>query len=203
MIATALTSTTGIVAIAAAAAAAVALIAAAALALTLRRVQQRQRIVLGEEGRRDLIAHAASLQQAFSALEDEMTGAAESLGARLGAVEDALRGTISHRSLVHYDAYNETSGRQSLSIALLDAERTGLVISCIHHRDQARVYAKELRRGQADRELSPEEAEAVQLALSSQPPDDAEGMSGAAGRNDGAPRRTRAPQETDGRRRAR
>ncbi len=67
---------------------------------------------------------------------------------------------------MRYDAYNELSGRQSMSIALLDGTRSGIVLSCIHHRDQARVYAKQVRQGHSELELSPEEAEAVQLALS-------------------------------------
>ena len=49
--------------------------------------------------------------------------------------------------------------------ALLDATRSGIVLSSIHHRDQARLYAKQVRDGQAELELSPEEAEAVRLAL--------------------------------------
>jgi Protein of unknown function (DUF4446) len=40
-----------------------------------------------------------------------------------------------------------------------------LVLSSIHHRDQARMYAKEVREGSSERELSPEENEAIQLAL--------------------------------------
>jgi len=53
-----------------------------------------------------------------------------------------------------------------MSIALLDGARSGIVLTCIHHRDQARVYAKQLREGLSELELSPEEAEAVRLALS-------------------------------------
>jgi hypothetical protein len=66
------------------------------------------------------------------------------------------------------------SGRQSTSIALLDAKRSGLVLSSIHHRDQARLYAKQLYEGQSELELSPEEDEAVRLALEGdgQPPAD-------------------------------
>ena len=54
-----------------------------------------------------------------------------------------------------------------MSIALLDGTRSGIVLSCIHHRDQARVYAKQVQGGRSELELSPEEAEAVRLALSS------------------------------------
>jgi hypothetical protein len=57
------------------------------------------------------------------------------------------------------------SGRQSMSIALLDSTQSGIVLSSIHHRDQARLYAKQIHAGRGELELSPEEAEAVQLAL--------------------------------------
>jgi hypothetical protein len=56
-----------------------------------------------------------------------------------------------------------------VSIALLDDERSGIVLSCIHHRDQARVYAKHMQDGEPELELSPEEAEAVRLALTLSP----------------------------------
>jgi hypothetical protein len=52
-----------------------------------------------------------------------------------------------------------------MSIALLDDEQSGIVLSCIHHRDQARVYGKQVLAGRGELELSPEEAEAVRLAL--------------------------------------
>ena len=74
--------------------------------------------------------------------------------------------TIAYRSLVRYDAYGEMSGRQSTSIALLDATRSGVVLSSIHHRDQARLYAKQVTRGKGELELSPEEEEAIKLAVS-------------------------------------
>jgi hypothetical protein len=72
---------------------------------------------------------------------------------------------------VRYDAYNEMSGRQSTSIALLDSRGSGIVISSIHHRDQARLYAKQVVGGRAELELSPEEEEAMHAALSGEVPD--------------------------------
>jgi hypothetical protein len=66
---------------------------------------------------------------------------------------------------VRYDAYGEMSGHQSTSIALLDARRSGVVLSSILHRDQARLYAKRVDAGRGEIELSPEEQEAVRLAL--------------------------------------
>ena len=87
--------------------------------------------------------------------------------------EQRLDGAIAYRSLVRYDAYGEMSGRQSTSIALLDANRSGIVLSSIHHRDQARMYAKQVRAGRGELELSPEEEEAVRTALDGRPAADA------------------------------
>jgi hypothetical protein len=164
MAVTSITDTQGILAIVAAAVALIALIACAMLALKLRRLRRAQLLVLGEQGARDMVAHAADMQDAFEALRGYVEDAATRLDERLAVAETALRGSIAHRSLVRYDAYNELSGHQSTSIALLDEERSGIVLSCIHHRDQARVYAKQVHGGQGELELSPEEAEAVRIA---------------------------------------
>ncbi len=160
-----ITDTQGIIAIAAAAVAVAALLGCIALSISVRRLRGAQRMVLGEHDRQDVVAHAAGMQEAFEALREYLDEAAARLDGRLAGVEAALRGTISHRALVRYDAYNELSGQQSMSIALLDDEQSGIVLSCIHHRDQARVYGKQVRGGRGELELSPEEAEAVRLAL--------------------------------------
>jgi uncharacterized protein DUF4446 len=160
-----ITDAQGIVALAAGALALIALIACAALSVSVRRLRRAQRLVLGERGEQDLVAHAATVQEAFGELHSYAQETATRLDGRLAAVEVALRGRIAHRALVRYDAYNELSGQQSMSIALLDDEQSGIVLSCIHHRDQARVYGKQVHGGRGELELSPEEAEAVRLAL--------------------------------------
>jgi hypothetical protein len=91
--------------------------------------------------------------------------AAERLDGRMETAERRLDRAMAYRALIRYDAYGEMSGRQSTSIALLDANRSGVVLSSIHHRDQARLYAKEVREGKPELELSPEEDEAIRRAL--------------------------------------
>jgi uncharacterized protein YlxW (UPF0749 family) len=159
-----LTSTVGIVAIAAGAVAVVALALSGGLAIRLRRVRSDQRTVLGDR-QLDLVSHAASLQDQFEALNDYVQDVAARLDQRMGTAEQRLDGAIAYRSLIRYDAYGEMSGRQSTSIALLDASRSGVVLSSIHHRDQARLYAKQVRAGRGELELSPEENEAIRIAL--------------------------------------
>jgi hypothetical protein len=160
-----LSSTVGIVALVAAALALVAVCLAAVLSRQLRRLRADQRAVLGEQSAQDLVAHAAALDASFRALHDDVSATAERLDGRLAVVEARLDGAITHCGLIRYDAYHEMSGRQSTSIALLDSKRSGVVLSSIHHRDQARLYAKQVSEGAAELRLSPEEEEALRLAL--------------------------------------
>jgi hypothetical protein len=175
------TDTQGIIAIAAGAVALLALLGCVSLSIAVRRLRRAQRLVLGEHGEADVVAHAASMQEAFAALRDHVEETAARLDERLGGAEAALRGAIAYRALVRYDAYNELSGQQSMSIALLDEEQSGIVLSCIHHRDQARVYGKQVHAGRGELELSPEEAEAVRLAVAGGPSGAAEDLAGRQG----------------------
>ena len=164
-----LTSTTGIVALAAGGVAVLALFLAAFLAVRMRRIRQAQSAVLGGGEQRDLVAHAQRLEDAFGQLREWVEETMEHIGQRMNHTEHRLDGCISHTALVRYDAYNELSGHQSNSIALLDERRTGVVLSSIVHRDQARLYVKQLHEGEAEIALSPEEQQAVDTALGAKP----------------------------------
>ena len=165
-----LTEPAGLVALAAGALALVALVVTIVLAVKLRRVRANQEVVMGAGGRDDLVAHASTLQQAFEALHGRVEEVAERLDGRMAAAEHRLDGAIAHRALVRYDAYGELSGHQSISLALLDTARNGVVLSCIAHRENARLYCKQVFDGRGEHELSPEEDEAIRLALTAEAP---------------------------------
>jgi Protein of unknown function (DUF4446) len=160
-----LNTTQGIVALAAAALALIAFVWAAVLALKLRRLRSNQRAVLGQDGERDLVEQATGLEVAFVQLRDWVEETSRHLEQRMGSAEERIDGCVAHTALVRYDAYNEMSGQQSSSVALLDAHRSGVVVSSIAHRDQARVYVKQVHEGQSELELSPEEQEAIATAM--------------------------------------
>lgn len=160
-----LTDPAGIVALAAAGLALIALIALTVLAVRVRRLRAAQTVVLGPAGREDLVAHANGLHQAFDALHERVEEVAANLEDRMAGAEARLDGAIAYRALVRYDAYGELSGRQSSSLALLDAHGDGVVLSCITHRDTARLYCKHVIGGRGEHELSPEEDEAIATAL--------------------------------------
>ena len=160
-----LTDPAGLVALAAGAVALLALIIALVLAVKLRRLRGAQQVVLGSGGRDDLVAHANNLQAAFEALHGRVEEVAERLDARMAAAEQRLDGAIAYRALVRYDAYGELTGHQSTTLALLDAQHSGVVLSSIANRETARLYCKQVHGGEGELELSPEENEAIRLAL--------------------------------------
>jgi len=154
----------GVVALAAAGVSVAALVWAALLTVRVRRLRADQRAILAS-GQADLVEHAAGLQEAFVELQTRSEALAEQLEHRMGEAEHRLDGALAYRSLVRYDAFGELTGHQSTTIALLDAEHNGVVLSAIANRDTARLYCKQVIGGEGEIELSPEESEAVRLAL--------------------------------------
>ncbi|HST18268.1 MAG TPA: DUF4446 family protein [Gaiellaceae bacterium] len=126
----------------------------------VRRVRDAQRLMLGG-GRRDLVEFAVSLQ----ARVDDLHRAVDEVAAGLQRVDRRVDGVVANSSIVRYDAYEDTGGHQSASLALLDSARSGVVVTAIQGRDYARIYMKELERGRASVDLSPEEQEAVERAM--------------------------------------
>jgi len=128
--------------------------------IRVKRVRDSQRSLLGG-GRRDLVDFAVSLQGRV----DDLNSAVDEVAAGLARVDRRVDGTVTNTAIVRYDAYEDTGGHQSASLALLDSARTGVVVTAIQGRDYARIYMKELDRGKASVALSPEEQEAVERAM--------------------------------------
>ena len=128
--------------------------------IRVRRVRDAQRVLIAG-GRKDLVEFAISLQGRI----DDLHKAVDEVAASLARVDRRIDGAVANRAIIRYDAYEDTGGHQSTSLALLDAARTGIVITAIQGRDYARIYMKELERGKASVALSPEEQEAVNRAM--------------------------------------
>ncbi len=126
----------------------------------LTRLREAQKVLLGG-GRSDLVEFSVSLQARI----DDLHRAVDEIAAGLARVDRRVDATLSNTAIVRYDAYEDTGGHQSGSVALLDSARTGVVVTAIQGRDYARIYLKEVERGKASVPLSPEEQEAVERAM--------------------------------------
>ncbi|MBQ9886856.1 MAG: DUF4446 family protein [Lachnospiraceae bacterium] len=67
--------------------------------------------------------------------------------------------------IVKYNAFQGMGGKSSFALALLTQGKNGIVINSIHGREMSSVYIKEIRKGECDTALSPEETEALDIAL--------------------------------------
>jgi len=148
------------VAVAACVVAGLALVVAVFLWHGFARVRAAQAVILGN-GTADLLDFAVSLQARI----DDLHRAVDEVAAGLSRVDRRVDGSVTNTAVVRYDAYEGTGGQQSASVALLDATRTGTVVTAIQGRDYARIYVKDLDRGRSSVALSPEEQEAVDRAM--------------------------------------
>ena len=126
----------------------------------VRRLREAQRMLIGG-GRKDLVEFAVSLQGRI----DDLHRAVDEIAAGLARVDRRIDESVTNSAIVRYDAYEDTGGHQSASLALLDSTRSGVVVTAIQGRDYARIYMKELERGKPSVALSPEEQEAVNRAM--------------------------------------
>ena len=126
----------------------------------VRRLRDAQRVLIGG-GRKDLVEFAVSLQGRI----DDVHKAIDEVAAGIARVDRRVDGAVANTAIVRFDAYEDTGGHQSASLALLDAARSGIVLTAIQGRDYARIYMKELDRGRPSVALSPEEQEAVERAM--------------------------------------
>src|SRR3954454_19873360 len=149
------------IAIGAAACAVVALFVALWIWLRVRRLRAAQSTLLGE-GKSDIVDFAVSLQGRI----DDLHRAVDEVASGLVRVDRRVDESVRNVSIVRYDAYEDTGGHQSASLARVSSQRTGVVVSALQGRDYARIYMKELDRGRPSIALSPEEAEAVERAMS-------------------------------------
>jgi hypothetical protein len=149
------------VAVAACCVAAISLVLAGLLWRRVGRLERGQEVVLAS-GSSDLLEFAVALQGRI----DDLHRAVDEVAAGLSRVDRRVDGAVTNTAVVRYDAYEGTGGQQSASVALLDATRTGTVVTAIQGRDYARIYVKDLDRGRSPVALSPEEQEAVERAMS-------------------------------------
>src|SRR5512145_2880056 len=130
-------STAAWIAIAACVVAALALLVVLFLFLRLRRMREAQLVLLGG-GKADLVDFAVSLQGRI----DDLHRAVDEVAGALSRVDRRIDDSLSKTSILRYDAYSDKAGQSSATFALLNASRTGVVVSAIQGRDYARIYMK-------------------------------------------------------------
>ncbi len=96
-------------------------------------------------------------------------GSEESVKKLEGKLADLDNRTLRHIQrveLLRYNPYDDTGGNISFSLALLDGQGNGYILTSLHARAGTRVFAKQVAGGKGQKyELSKEEQETVERAL--------------------------------------
>ena len=111
---------------------------------------------------KDTVLDAVRRSDAQSAA---VRGDVESLRGELASTKGDVADALRHVAVVRYDAFGDMGGRLSFTVALLDDTADGVVLSSIHGRSESRTYAKGVKAGQSEQSLSPEEQQAIELAM--------------------------------------
>jgi len=85
-------------------------------------------------------------------------------------IEQQTPGYLQRVGMVRYNAFPEVGSDLSYSVALLDGNGDGVVVSGIYGRDETRTFAKPIKRGQSTYRLTQEEEKAITLAHSNKTP---------------------------------
>jgi hypothetical protein len=129
------------------------------LVVQLRRMRRGQKLLLGAD-QHDLVEYAVGLLARVEHVESR----ADHVEQGLQQVTARLDGVLQRWALLRYDALEGTGGRQSVSLALLDAAANGMILTAIQDREYARIYIKQVTAGESDLDLSPEETRALEQA---------------------------------------
>ena len=146
----------------------IAVIALAAVALSLSRKQDAlkrryERFMQGRDAM-SLEEQMQSLAGDVSRLKKESKAYANDIDLLFAKHEDAVQNV----GLVKYDAFAEMGGRMSFALALLDERGSGVILNSVHSSTGCYSYAKRVTGGRCEINLSPEETEALNNALSQQ-----------------------------------
>ena len=148
-------------------------VAVAVLAARLRAVRRTYATLLaGGAGGEDLLAAVARQVEATERLRGKLNLVGRET-AQLRQRVSSLVGTV---GLTRYDAFPELGGQQSYSAAFLDEAGDGVVLSTINGRSETRSYAKPVRGGRSEHNLSEEERAAIAMAMGATNPNLASGV---------------------------
>lgn len=110
---------------------------------------------------------AKDLEDTISILEDEISKlkiAKEKTETELYSVNKKLKKSIRGLDLIRFNPFQDQGSNQSFAIGMLNEEGDGLVLSSLYSRERMSVFAKPIKNGKSDFELSAEEKEVLEKA---------------------------------------
>jgi len=88
----------------------------------------------------------------------------EELSEELKSLKEESKFSIKKVGLVRFNPFKEIGGDQSFSVALLNNNNSGVVITSLYTREGNRVYGKPIENSSSNYLLSAEEKQAIEIA---------------------------------------
>jgi hypothetical protein len=129
------------------------------LSVALFQVNRKNKLFFDDDSKnlRELVTRAINEYRAI-------TQRSAKIEESLDQIAKIINNSYQKLALVRYNPFSDTGSDQTFSLALLDLNNNGFVITSIHGRDLNRVYAKEIVNGKSRHNLSAEEEEAIRRA---------------------------------------
>ncbi len=133
--------------------------------IQLRKMNRFQKALFTSKNGIDLENLLVILEGRLKSLEQESSTAAENIA----NLYKQLQSAIQKIGIVKYSAFTEKDGGDySFSLALLDNEHNGLVLTNIYGRQQSRIYTKQIKHGKSNIPVTEEESSAINQAITNE-----------------------------------
>lgn len=127
----------------------------------VRKMRRRYEAMMSGSGIEDLESLLINLKNQSDMLEEEQ----REHKLLIEAAQTKMRGMKSKVAMKRYNAFGERGNDLSFSLAILDDNHNGIVLTSLHNRENSYIYSKPLDKGESQYPLSPEEKEVIALAL--------------------------------------
>jgi hypothetical protein len=110
---------------------------------------------------------AKDLEDTILILEQQiaqLNKAKENTEKEISVINSKLKKSIRGLETIRFNPFPDQGSNQSFAIGLLNEEGNGLVLSSLYSRERMSIFAKPIKNGKSDYELSTEEKEALQKA---------------------------------------
>jgi hypothetical protein len=96
---------------------------------------------------------------------DEVKGKSEQIASLYNDLDKRIENCIQKTSVVRYRAFDDVGSDLSFSIALLDENNNGVILTGIYGRQESTTYAKPIDKGISRYDLSEEEQQVLKEAM--------------------------------------
>lgn len=142
------------------------LIVVVILMIRIGKMNKRYKKLVGNSSIENVDDLLMSMQEGIRNLEQSGKQQADAID----GIRQVMKEMKARVAVTRYNAFSQHGSDLSFSVAILDEEQDGVVLTGIHSREESYVYAKPVQKGQSSYALSPEEKQVIaQTAAATKP----------------------------------